>query len=226
MRIAVLGTGMVGRAIAAKLAGLGHEVTVGTRDVRATLDRTERDAAGTPPFARWLDDHDSVAVATLTDAAAAADLVVNATNGASSLAALTAAGAHNLAGKVIVDVANALDFGGGMPPALSVANTDSLAEAIQRRFPDARVVKTLNTMNAAVMVDPGLVGGGDHTVFVSGDDPDAKATVVALLESFGWRDIIDLGDITTARGPEMLLPLWLRLFGALQTPVLQLKVVR
>lgn len=226
MRVAVLGTGAVGRALAAKLAELGHEATVGTRDVRATLERTEPDALGAPPFRAWLDDHDNIVVATLADAAAAAEVVVNATSGASSIAALVAAGEHNLAGKVLIDVANALDFGGGMPPSLSIVNTDSLAEVIQRRFPDARVVKTLNTMNAAVMVEPGRVGGGDHTVFVSGDDPDAKATVVSLLESFGWRDIIDLGDITTARGPEMLLPLWLRLFGALDTPTLQLKVVR
>lgn len=226
MRVAVLGTGAVGRALAAKLADVGHDVTVGTRNVQATLDRRNPEAAGTPPFAGWLSDHDGIAVATLADAAAAAEVVVNATSGASSVAALVAAGEGNLAGKVLIDVANALHFGGGMPPSLSVANTDSLAEAIQRRFPDARVVKTLNTMNAAVMVDPGLIGDGDHTVFVSGDDPDAKATVVALLESFGWRDIIDLGDISTARGPEMLLPLWLRLFGALHTPVLQLKVVR
>lgn len=226
MRIAVLGTGSVGRALAGRLAGLGHEVTVGTRDVRATMARDEPDAVGNPPFQTWLESTAGVTVATMADATTGAEVVVNATSGAASLDALAAAGEDNLAGTIVLDVANALDASGGMPPALSVSNTDSLAERIQRRFPTARVVKALNTMNAAVMVDPSRVGGGDHTVFLSGDDAGAKAVVRDLLTTFGWSDIIDLGDITTARGPEMLLPLWLRLFSALGTPVLQFKVVR
>jgi len=226
MRIAVLGTGSVGRALAGRLAGLGHEVTVGTRDVRATMARDEPDAVGNPPFRTWLESTAGVTVATMADATTGAEVVVNATSGAASLDALAAAGEDNLAGTIVLDVANALDASGGMPPALSVSNTDSLAERIQRRFPTARVVKALNTMNAAVMVDPSRVGGGDHTVFLSGDDAGAKAVVRDLLTTFGWSDIIDLGDITTARGPEMLLPLWLRLFSTLGTPVLQFKVVR
>lgn len=226
MRIAVLGTGSVGRALAGRLAALGHEVTVGTRDVRATMARDEPDAVGNPPFPTWLESTAGVTVATMADATTGAEVVVNATSGAASLDALAAAGEDNLAGTIVLDVANALDASGGMPPALSVSNTDSLAERIQRRFPTARVVKALNTMNAAVMVDPSRVGGGDHTVFLSGDDAGAKAVVRDLLTTFGWSDIIDLGDITTARGPEMLLPLWLRLFSALGTPVLQFKVVR
>lgn len=226
MRIAVLGTGSVGRALAGRLAGLGHEVTVGTRDVRATMARDEPDAVGNPPFPTWLESTAGVTVATMADATTGAEVVVNATSGAASLDALAAAGEDNLAGTIVLDVANALDASGGMPPALSVSNTDSLAERIQRRYPTARVVKALNTMNAAVMVDPSRVGGGDHTVFLSGDDAGAKAVVRDLLTTFGWSDIIDLGDITTARGPEMLLPLWLRLFSALGTPVLQFKVVR
>jgi predicted dinucleotide-binding enzyme len=226
MRIAVLGTGSVGRTLAARLASLGHAVTIGTRDVQATMARSEPDAFGNPPFPDWLDTVADVAVATLDEAAGGAELIINATSGAASLDALAQAGEEHLGDKVLVDVANPLDASAGMPPALSVSNTDSLAERIQRRFPAARVVKTLNTMNASVMVDPSRLGGGDHTVFLSGDDPDAKAVVAGLLRSFGWSDIIDLGDITTARGPEMLLPLWLRLFGALGTPVLQFKVVR
>ncbi len=226
MRIAVLGTGSVGRALAGRLATVGHDVTVGTRDVQATMARDAPDRFGNPPFATWLETAGDIAIGSLAEAAAAADVVINATNGASSIHALIAAGEDNLAGKVVIDVANPLDASAGMPPSLSVSNTDSLAERIQRRFPAARVVKTLNTMNAAVMVDPGMIGGGDHTVFLSGDDDGAKAVVRDLLVSLGWTDIVDLGDITTARGPEMLLPLWLRLFSTLGTSRMQFKVVR
>jgi 8-hydroxy-5-deazaflavin:NADPH oxidoreductase len=130
--------------------------------------------------------------------------VVNATSGAGSLDALRQAGGANLEGKVLVDVANPLDFSRGMPPTFSVANTDSLGEQIQRAFPGVRVVKSLSTITAALMVDPGQVAGGDHHVFVSGDDPDAKAQVMRLLtDGFGWRQVIDLGDITSARAAEM-----------------------
>lgn len=152
--------------------------------------------------------------------------MVNATNGAGSIAALEAAGEEHLAGKVLVDVSNPLDFSHGMPPSLLVSNTDSLGERIQRRFPATRVVKALNTMNAHLMVDPKQLAGGDHSVFVSGDDPDAKTQVTELLEAFGWSDVIDLGDITTARGTEMYLPLWTRLLATVGTPMFTIKVVR
>ena len=226
MNVAVLGTGMVGRAIATKCADLGHEVRIGTRDVEALMSRTEPDRMGNASFAEWSRDQPSVTPATFADAAAHGEIVVNATNGSASLDALTAAGADNLAGKVVIDVSNPLDFSGGMPPILSVSNTDSLAEQIQRAFPDAKVVKALNTVNALLMVDPGRLGGGDHTVFLSGNDDDAKAQVRALLESFGWRDIADLGDISTARGPEMFLPLWLRMWGVAGSPMFNIKLVR
>ena len=226
MKIAVLGTGIVGRTIAGKLAELGHEVVVGTRDPAETLARTDSDAMGNPPFMTWSEAHPDVALATLADAAAGGELVVNATNGAGSIPALEAAGEDNLAGKVLIDTSNPLDFSQGMPPSLFVCNTDSLGEQIQRRFPEARVVKTLNTTNTSLMVDPGQLAGGDHTVFVSGDDADAKAAATDLLRSFGWTDVVDLGDITTARGAEMYLPLWLRMFGALGTPVFSIKAVR
>lgn len=226
MKIAVLGTGTVGRTIAAALADLGHDVVVGTRDPQATLARTEPDAMGTAPFAQWHEAHGRVDVARFADAAAGAGLVVNATSGGGSLAALTAAGAANLAGKVLMDVANPLDFSHGMPPVLNPVNNDSLGEQIQRVFPGSRVVKTLNTMNAALMVEPGRVAGGDHSVFVSGNDADAKRDVTALLASLGHRDVIDLGDITTARGAEMLLPIWLRLWGALGTADFNVKIAR
>ena len=226
MNIAVFGTGTVGPAVAAALVALGHDVVIGTRDPEATLARTEAGPMGGVPFAQWHAEHPGIRLTTFADAAAGADLIVNATNGSGSLAALTAAGEENLAGKVIMDIANPLDFSQGFPPSLDPVNTDSLGEQLQRAFPAARVVKTLNTMNASVMVDPGSVAGGDHSVFVSGNDADAKAKVSGLLADLGHRDIIDLGDITTARGTEMLLPVWLRLWGALGNADFNFKIAR
>jgi predicted dinucleotide-binding enzyme len=226
MKIAVLGTGMVGRTIAGAFAGLGHDVVIGTRDPQATLARTEPDMMGTPPFAQWHAGNTGVGVEAFADAVSGAELVVNATNGGGSLAALSAAGTENLAGKIIMDISNPLDFSQGMPPSLNPVNTDSLGEQIQRSFPEAKVVKTLNTMIASVMVDPARVAGGDHSVFVSGNDADAKAAVTDILKSFGHRDVIDLGDITSARGAEMLLPIWLRLWGALGTGDFNFKIAR
>lgn len=226
MKIAVLGTGMVGQALAGRLAELGHEVTVGTRDVDATLARSEPDAMGNPPYRVWAQQHSHVRLATFAEAAADAELIVNATSGAASIPALTAAGEANLAGKVVLDTANPLDHSTGFPPTLFVKDTDSLAERIQREFPQARVVKALNTMNAHLMVDPRRLAGGDHTVFVSGNDSEAKKTVTDLLEAFGHTDVIDLGDITTARGTEQLLPVWIRLMGTLNTPYFNFKIVR
>src|SRR3954470_20702191 len=226
MEIAVLGTGSVGRTLAGKLSERGHDVVIGTRDPAATLARTEPDAMGNPPFPVWQAEHPTVRLGPFADAAASAELVVNATNGDGSLEALAQAGESNLAGKVLLDVSNPLDFSRGSPPSLFVKDTDSLAEQIQRAFPAARVVKSLNTMTAAVMVDPGRVNGGNHSVFVSGDDAAAKRTVVGLLGDMGHTDVIDLGDLTTARAAEMLLPVWLRLMGALGTPYLQFKIVR
>src|SRR5947207_2429809 len=199
MRIGMLGTGTVGSTLAAKLTELGHDVKVGSRD----------------PGSRF------------ADAAAHGEIVFNATKGTASLEALRLAGAENLAGKPLVDVANPLDMSKGFPPTLSVCNDDSLAEQIQREFPDARVVKTLNTMNADVMVNPGLVPG-DHNVFLAGDDDSAKREVAALLETFGWtaERIVDLGGIDAARGMEMYLPLWLRLFRSAGTGHINIAVLR
>lgn len=226
MRFGILGTGVVGKTIAARLAGLEHDVMVGTRKPEETMSRTEPDAYGNPPFGTWRQEHSDVGLGTFAAAATHGEMVVNATAGAVSLEALELAGEGNLNSKVLIDVANPLDFSQGMPPTLSVSNTDSLGEQIQRRFPDVRVVKALNTMNANLMVEPAQLAGAEHTVFVSGDDPEAKATVTELLRSFGWTDIIDLGDISTSRGTEMLLPIWVRLFSALQKPVFNFRIVR
>jgi 8-hydroxy-5-deazaflavin:NADPH oxidoreductase len=215
MRIAVLGTGVVGCTLAARLDGLGHDVVIGTRDPATTMARTGRGAFGTPAYPQWQAEHPSVRLLIFAEAATFAELLVNATSGGVAMAALVAAGEPALAGKVLIDVSNPLDFSRGMPPTLDPVNTDSLGEQIQRAFPAARVVKALNTMNCQVMVDPKRVPG-EHNVFLCGNDDTAKAAAAELITSFGWPagSLIDLGDISAARGTEMLLPLWLRLTGA------------
>jgi 8-hydroxy-5-deazaflavin:NADPH oxidoreductase len=226
MRVGVLGSGIVGRTIAGKVASLDHEVVLGTRDVRLTTERPAgpNDAES---FADWHGANAAVIVAPYAEAASHGEIVVHATNGAGALEALARAGQDNLDDKILVDVSNPLDFSAGFPPTLAVSNTDSLGEQIQRTFPRTRVVKTLNTVQAAVMVDPASVGGGDHHVFVSGDDQGAKDRVAELLRDwFGWRNVIDLGDITTSRGVEMYLPLWVRVMSAINTPVFNIKIAR
>jgi hypothetical protein len=214
MRIGVLGTGSVGTTLATKFASLGHEVKMGARDAK-----NEKAAA-------WVESAGAKAShGTFADAAAFGEIVFNCTNGAGSLDALAAAGAENLSGKVLVDVANPLDFSRGMPPFLFTGSNDSLGERIQKAFPDARVVKTLNTVNANVMVEPSRVPGVSD-VFVCGNDADAKGEVTRILKEWlGWPVVVDLGDIIGARGTESYLILWLRLWEAFQTPHLNIHVV-
>ena len=215
MKVAMLGTGAVGQTLGRRLVGLGHEVRMGSRQ------------AGNEKAAAWVAElGQSASAGAFADAAAFGDLVVNATAGSVSLDVLDAAGADNLAGKVLIDVSNPLDFSRGMPPTLSVCNSDSVGEQVQARFPSVRVVKTLNTVNADVMVHPEVVAGS-HTMFLCGNDAGAKDEARALLESFGWpaADLLDLGDIGASRGMEMYLPLWLRLWGATGTGHLNVKVV-
>ncbi|MCC6521516.1 MAG: NAD(P)-binding domain-containing protein [Polyangiaceae bacterium] len=225
-KFGVLGTGPVGQTVAAKLAELGHSVFVGTRDPAVTLARTSPDTFGNPPFSVWREKHPAIELGTLAQAAAHGEILVNATSGSGSIEALKAAGEGHLGDKILIDIANPLDFSKGMPPSLSVCNTDSLGEQLQRAFPSLKVVKTLNTMNAYLMVGPAQLVGGEHTAFVSGNDAAAKATVTEVLKSFGWKDILDLGDISTSRGTEMILPIWVRIWGATKTPMFQFKVVR
>lgn len=208
----MLGTGMVGRTLAPAFAALGHDVVVGTRHPGTTAARTGWDLA--------------LPLRAYGDVADGADLVVNATNGLVSLAALEAVGADALAGRVLLDVANPLDFSAGFPPRIVVPDEGSLAEQIQRAFPATRVVKSLNTVNCQVMVDPGRVGDGGSTMFVAGDDADARVTVIALLEALGWRDVIVFEDLASARGMELWLALWVRLMGRLGTADFNLRVER
>ena len=227
MQIGILGTGIVGQTIATALATQGHAVMIGTRDPQATLGRDSGNVFNKTPFREWQAANPTVRLGTFADAARFGEVLINATSGDGALPALEAAGAEALGEKVMLDISNPLDFSRGMPPTLSVCNTDSLGERIQRVFPRLRVVKTLNTTNALVMVNPAAVAGGDHSMFVAGNDADAKAKVKSWLgEWFGWRDVVDVGDITSARGTEMLLPIWVRLWGALGTPMFNFRIAR
>jgi predicted dinucleotide-binding enzyme len=226
MNVGILGTGMVGRAHAAKLSASGHAVKIGTRDVAGKLAENQTDPMGNRPFNAWQKDHPGVKLVTFAEAAAHGEVVINALYGQAAVEALKKI-APGLDGKILIDITNPLDFSKGMPPSLFVCNTDSLGEQIQRALPATKVVKTLNTMNASLQVDPRRLAGGDHHAFVSGNDAAAKARVSELLkEWYGWTNIIDLGDLSTARGAEMILILWTRLWGAVQTPLFNFKIVR
>lgn len=217
MKIGVFGTGSVGETIGSRLVELGHDVMMGSR------------AAGNEKAVAWADKSGARASqGSFADAAAFGEVLFNCTKGDASLEVLQQAGADNLRGKTLLDVSNPLDFSNGFPPTLSVCNTDSLGEQLQRAFPETKVVKTLNTMWAGLMANPAQLADGVHSVFVSGNDAAAKAQATDILRQFGWSDasIIDLGDLSTARGTEMILPLWLRLYGVTKTSAFNFAVVR
>lgn len=227
MKIGVFGTGAVGQTLAGKLDSLGHEVMMGTRDAQQSMAREGKDGMGRPPLKEWMAAHPKVKLGTFAEAAAHAELIVNATSGFGAMEALKLAGEKNLEGRTMLDISNPLDFSKGFPPSLTVCNTDSLGEQLQRAFPQLKVVKGLNTLTAGLMVAPRDLPES-HNLFICGNDADAKAEVRKLLLSFGWTEaeIIDLGDITNARGTEQVLPIWVRLYGALQTPMFNFKIVR
>lgn len=227
MKIGIFGTGGVGRTIAAKLTSLGHDVMLGTRDEQATLARTEGGPMGGAAFKDWHKDNTQVKLGTHAAAAAHGELLINATNGGGGLEALTMAGEANLGTKALLDISNPLDFSKGMPPTLFVCNDDSLGERIQKAFPKLRVVKGLNTLTAGLMVDPALLPERTN-IFLSGNDAAAKDEVRGVLRQFGWTDadMIDMGDISTARGTEQILPIWIRLWGALGTPMFNFRIVK
>jgi predicted dinucleotide-binding enzyme len=197
MEIGVLGTGMVGQTIGSKLVHLGHQVMLGSR------------TAANPKAIAWANEEGSphALYGTFKNAAKFGEIVFNCTLGAASLDVLHQIGAEDLKNKILIDVSNPIDYS-GQGLTLTVCNTDSLGEQIQRAFPETRVVKTLNTMNCNLMVEPDKLPGRTN-VFVSGNDPKAKEAVTAILRDwFGWKSILDLGDITTSRGVEMYLVLW------------------
>lgn len=214
MKIGILGTGIVGKTLGSALAKRGHEVRMGSRK------------SGGEKARAWVKESGAKASeGSFADAAGFGEIVFNCTAGQASLDALRQAGALNLRDKILIDVSNPLDFSKGMPPTLSVCNNDSLGEQIQKDFPESYVVKTLNTVTTAVMVDPSIIPGA-HTMFISGNDANAKIAVTKLLkEEFGWKEILDLGDLSAARAQEMYLPLWLRLYMKLQTANVNIHVV-
>lgn len=216
MKIAVLGTGAVGKAIANKLIQVGHEVKMGSR-----ISNNEK-------AAEWVASAGSKASqGTFAEASAYGEIIFNCTKGEATLEVLKLAGENNMNGKILIDISNPLDFSKGMPPTLFICNDNSLGETIQKNYPGVKVVKTLNTMNCGLMVNPSLVAG-DHSVFLSGNDVDAKAEVKKILSSFEWADknMLDIGDITTARGTEQLLPIWIRLWGAIGNANFNFNIVK
>ncbi len=214
MKIGILGTGMVGNSIGTKLVQLGHQVMMGSRTAKNEKALAWVSAAG-----------NGASAGTFADAASYGEMLFNCTAGIASLAALEMAGKENMKGKVLVDVGNTLDFSKGMPPTLTVCNTDSLGEQIQRAFPETKVVKSLNTMNCMLMVNPASLPG-EHCVFVCGNDADAKTKVTDLLKTFGWKNLIDLGDISGSRGTDMMMPIWIRMYGAFQSVNFNYSIIR
>jgi len=229
MKITVLGTGTVGRAFAERLVALNHDVMIGTRNVSQKLESTDKDFYGSAPFGEWHAQNEKVELGTFAEASRFGEIVINATKGIDSVSALKLAGEENLKGKVLVDVANPLDFSQGMPPSLvpALSNTNSLGEELQRTFPDTKVVKALNTMWCGLMVNPAMVGSGDHTAFICGNNAEAKENVQSLMKEFGWRgeNILDLGDISSARGTEAILPIWLRIYQATQNGAFNFRLI-
>lgn len=214
MQIGILGTGMVGNTIGKKLIELGHEVKMGSR----TADN-EKAAA----FVK--DNGNRASQGTFEDAAKYGEVNFLCTKGDATLDILKMAKPESFNGKILVDVSNPLDFSKGMPPSLFISNTDSLGEQVQAALKDAFVVKSLNIVNCEVMVNPKKTRG-ESTMFVCGNNADAKETVQFILKQFGWADIIDLGNITNARGMEMMLPIWLRIFMATGNGYIGFKIVR
>jgi predicted dinucleotide-binding enzyme len=217
MKIGILGTGNVGSTIGSKLIDFGHDVLMGSR----TLNNEKA-------LAFIAKSNNKASNGTFADAASFGEIIFNCTKGEVSIDALKLAG-NTLDGKIIVDIANPLDFSNGMPPSLipTLSNTNSLGEEIQKTFPNAKVVKTLNTMWCGLMVNPHLIGNGEHVNYISGNDAEAKNKVITLLNEFGWKNefILDLGDLTAARATEAVLPIWLRVYGATKNGAFNFKII-
>ncbi|MBK6544509.1 MAG: NAD(P)-binding domain-containing protein [Saprospiraceae bacterium] len=216
MNIAVLGTGTVGETIGSKLIELGHTIKMGSR-----TNTNEKGLA-------WVQKNGSQAsLGTFAEAATFAEVIFNCTKGVEAVGILKSIDPNALQNKILIDLTNPLDFSNGMPPSLSICNTNSLGEEIQQNFPELKVVKTLNTMWCGLMVNPSLIGDEAHVNFICGNDEDAKSWVKELLRSFGWKNnqLIDLDDISAARGTEMYLPLWLRIYGATKNGAFNIKII-
>jgi len=213
MDVGILGTGIVGKTIGSRLVELGHNVKMGSRQSNNDSARAWARAAGR-----------NASYGTYAEAGAFGEILFNCTAGRGSLSALDSIKNADLNDKILIDIANPLDFSRGMPPLLTVCNYDSLGEQIQREHPTLRVVKALNTMNVDVMVHPKRVRG-PHDALLCGNDSNAKSFVTKILiEWFGWENVIDLGDITNSRGMEMAVPLWISLQKKLGTNIFNFKI--
>ncbi len=226
MKIGILGTGDVGKSLGAALVRRGHDVMLGTRDVRRK--REEKATEDAPlSFHEWLSKNKKIRLAPFAEAAAHGEIVMNAVAGHAALEVLAKVKPSDLKEKILIDITNALGPWGEGPIELFVVNNDSLAERIQRAHPNVRLVKALNTVTAHIMVNPAGLASGDHDVFVAGNDPEARERVARFLrEEFGWKTVIDLGDLTAARGLEMMIMVWLKIWGALGTSDFNYRIVR
>lgn len=227
MKITIIGSGVVGQTLAAAFHSQGHEVWMATRNPDETANRTVEDPQIGVSFAHWHTENPGVTLVSFGQVPDGSDVLVNATGGMVSIDALEQVGIEKIGSKILLDVANPLDFSQGFPPTLAYCNTDSLGERIQQRFPRAKVVKALNTVNFKVMVQPDMVPG-PHNLFMCGDDPGAKEMVLGLLASLGWPRgrVLDLGGIGAARGTEMLMPLWLGLMVQMGSPIMNFEIRR
>jgi 8-hydroxy-5-deazaflavin:NADPH oxidoreductase len=230
MKVSILGTGNVGQTFAEKFISLGHQVMMGTRNVNDTMERKAADNYGSLPFGEWHAKNEKVQLGTFAAAAEYGDIILNALQGAVTISTIKSCKSTDFDGKIIIDIANPLDFSKGFPPSLleGLNNTNSLGEEIQKLLPNSKVVKTLNTMYSGIMVNPAMINNGNHTNYVCGNDADAKTKVKEILKSFGWKDesILDLGDLTNARGTESTLLIWTRIYGATQSGAFNLSIVK
>jgi 8-hydroxy-5-deazaflavin:NADPH oxidoreductase len=221
MKIAILGTGNVGQTYASKFIELGHEVMIGTRNPDDTRKKEK--------FTEWHTTNSKVQLATFADTVAFGEIIVNALQGTATIDVVKSISLSLFDNKILMDVSNPLDSSKGFPPTLleGLNNTNSLAEEIQKALPNAKIVKALSTMWCGIMVNPKMIANGDHNAFIAGNDLEAKTRVKELMASFGWitNNILDLGDITKARGVEMYLPLWLSIYGATNNGAFNIKIV-
>lgn len=201
-RVGVLGTGEVGRRLAAGFKDRGYQVMIGSRD------------SGKSELRDWLSaDGRGIEVGTFAEAGAYGEVIVLAVLGAAAEEVIAEAGAQKFTGKVVIDAMNPLDFSGGFPPKLSISGDDSLGERVQRALPDAKVVKAFNTIGNPYFVDPSF-SEGKPTMLIAGDDEGAKGTVSDVLKDFGWSDIIDIGGIEGSRELEAICIVWVKIGGA------------
>jgi predicted dinucleotide-binding enzyme len=201
-QVGVLGTGEVGRRLAMGFRSRDHDVMIGSRD------------PDKPELREWLSgDGAGIRGGTFAETAAHGELLVLAVLGDAVEEVIAAAGPQNFSGKVVIDTTNPLDSSGGFPPKLSITGEDSLGERVQRWLPDARVVKAFNTIGNALFVDPSF-REGEPTMLIVGDDGPAKRTVTAVLNDFGWSDVVDLGGIQGSRELEAICIAWVKIGGA------------